>query len=1066
MAIKYSSYDATSGNTFALNGLTSVSGIFTSRVGIGVSNPSVSLDIDGGTASEVLRLKSSSSSAAVQQTFIQDTYGYIGGVGSASYWDATLPITDFGISSNSNLNFVTSGTARASITESGKFLIGTTTPIQNPIGVAAFQVVGTDNQSAQIQLSRFSADGDVPRLILTKSRSSTIGTNTIVQNGDVLGRYQFRGADGATSSSYQVAAEILCTVDSIPGSGNMPGRLQLFTTPNGSATAVERLRIDNQGRIGFNTSTLGGSNGAYRFGGSISGSSSSAGVYLTPNIETDVTTAAYCVRTLPATASNSGTPYTIGTIQHYNAAQGTFNADSTVTTQVGFFVGTSLTGATENFGFRTDLNTGTDRWAFYASGNADSYFASNNFIWANGGTERARINSTGVFLVGTSTATTIGGSTLRIQSQSTGGLEGFTSVNWGSGTSGPQIYLAKSQGGAVGTHTAPVAGVTLGRLAFCGSDGISAFNIGAAISAQADVLNFASGSAPSRLVFATSASGQTSPTERMRLNNSGFLILGTAGTAPEARLHVVSTAQFDTTSGRTTAGVLIVNSGGTPASGAYSTAFTLSKIASSRPGAAIASVQTSSDDDQVGLAFLVHNSATTNDVLTESARIDHSGRMLVGTSSDLNLGGTGLIQVAASGSCQSWLARYTADSGAATFRFFKSRGSTVNTQGVVASGDAIGFVDYTASDGASVLRAASVFSEVDGTPATGIMPGRLVFSTTSTTSGASPSERMRIDSSGRVLVGTTSASGTAVMQVAGDVQLQSLNAGQLAGARNRIINGGMAVDARNAGASQTFTAAAALAYSVDRWYGYCTGANVTGQRITGATAGQFYYRFTGAASVTAIGFGQRIEQLNSADLAGTTATLSVDLANSVLTTVTWTAYYATTADAFGTLASPTRTQIATGTFTVTSTVTRYSTNISVPAAATTGIEIVLSVGAQTSGTWTIGNVQLEPGSVATPYERRSYGQELALCQRYYQVVQATTRFWAAGTSQSTSAPLPFQTTMRSAPTAVVGTAASTTNCSATTISRITAYGADSNIANTAAGDSYAVGVPVSLSIEL
>jgi hypothetical protein len=221
----------------------------------------------------------------------------------------------------------------------------------------------------------------------------------------------------------------------------------------------------------------------------------------------------------------------------------------------------------------------------------------------------------------------------------------------------------------------------------------------------------------------------------------------------------------------------------------------------------------------------------------------------------------------------------------------------------------------------------------------------------------------------------------------GGLAVPSLNGGPLSGARNRILNGAMAVDQRNAGASQTFTAAAALAYSVDRWYGYCTGANVTGQRVQGATAGQFRYQFTGATSVTAIGFGQRIEQLNSADLAETTATLSVDLANSVLTTVTWTAYYATTADTFGTLASPTRTQIATGTFTVNSTVTRYSTNISVPAAATTGIEIVFTVGAQTSGTWTIGDVQLEGGTVATPFERRSYGQELALCQRYYAVTQ-------------------------------------------------------------------------------
>jgi hypothetical protein len=181
--------------------------------------------------------------------------------------------------------------------------------------------------------------------------------------------------------------------------------------------------------------------------------------------------------------------------------------------------------------------------------------------------------------------------------------------------------------------------------------------------------------------------------------------------------------------------------------------------------------------------------------------------------------------------------------------------------------------------------------------------------------------------------------------------------------------------------------------------------------------------------VTAIGFGQRIEQLNSTDLANTTATLSVDLANSLLTTVTWTAYYATTADTFGTLASPTRTQIATGTFTVTSTVTRYNTNISVPAAATTGIEIVFTVGAQTSGTWTIGNVQLEPGTVATPFERRSYGAELALCQRYYY------QSWGSGSvsyvgNNFIGMPVPnaltvaigsgvFPVTMRAAPTIIL-----------------------------------------------
>jgi hypothetical protein len=213
--------------------------------------------------------------------------------------------------------------------------------------------------------------------------------------------------------------------------------------------------------------------------------------------------------------------------------------------------------------------------------------------------------------------------------------------------------------------------------------------------------------------------------------------------------------------------------------------------------------------------------------------------------------------------------------------------------------------------------------------------------------------------------------------------------------RNRIINGGMAVDQRNAGASQTFTAAAALAYSVDRFYGYCTGANVTGARVAGSSINQYRYQFTGAASVTAIGFAQRIEAANSYDLNNGTAYFSVDLANSLLTTVTWTAYYATTADTFGTLASPTRTQIATGTFTVTSTVTNYTASISVPSAATTGIEIVLTVGAQTSGTWTIGNVQLEAGSSSTPFERLPIGETLALCQRYYQnyVYSSSSFYW-------------------------------------------------------------------------
>ena len=245
------------------------------------------------------------------------------------------------------------------------------------------------------------------------------------------------------------------------------------------------------------------------------------------------------------------------------------------------------------------------------------------------------------------------------------------------------------------------------------------------------------------------------------------------------------------------------------------------------------------------------------------------------------------------------------------------------------------------------------------------------------------------------------------------------------GYKNRLINGGMALDQRNAGASQTITAAAALAYTVDRWYAYCTGANVTGQQIAGAyTSSQYRYQFTGASSVTAIGFGQRIEAKNCFDLANTTATLSCYISNSLLTTVTWTAYYATTtADTFGSLASPTVTQIATGTFTVSSTRTQYTTNISIPSAATTGIQILFTVGAQTSGTWIIDSVQLEKGSTATSFDYRSYTTELALCQRYYiRWTGSTNSGWPItyGFAISTTncrVAIPLNIPMRSTPTA-------------------------------------------------
>ena len=240
------------------------------------------------------------------------------------------------------------------------------------------------------------------------------------------------------------------------------------------------------------------------------------------------------------------------------------------------------------------------------------------------------------------------------------------------------------------------------------------------------------------------------------------------------------------------------------------------------------------------------------------------------------------------------------------------------------------------------------------------------------------------------------------------------------GFKNRLINGQMQIAQRaTSGTSGNAVPTTTPTYpSVDRWYAYATGATVTVAQVAGSNANKNNLQVTGAASVTAVGIGQRIEQLNSYDLAGSTATLSVNISNSLLTTVTWTASYATSADTWSA-----KTQIATGTFTVTSTLTNYNAQISIPAAATTGIEILFTVGAQTSGTWVIGNVQLEKSSTATSFDYRSIVQELALCQRYLPAITSTGANEIFGSGMVNTAAqcrylIPFQVTPRISPTGV------------------------------------------------
>ena len=144
----------------------------------------------------------------------------------------------------------------------------------------------------------------------------------------------------------------------------------------------------------------------------------------------------------------------------------------------------------------------------------------------------------------------------------------------------------------------------------------------------------------------------------------------------------------------------------------------------------------------------------------EHARIDANGRLLVGTSSSVLVGSTvaGKLQVAdtastAIGSFTTWVN----SANGSLLVLGKSRSTTPGSYTIVANNDLIGAVRFAADDGTDLdTRAAEIKAEVDGTPGSNDMPGRLVFSTTAD-GASSPTERMRITSAGYMLIGNISS---------------------------------------------------------------------------------------------------------------------------------------------------------------------------------------------------------------------------------------------------------------------------------------------------------------------
>ncbi len=236
--------------------------------------------------------------------------------------------------------------------------------------------------------------------------------------------------------------------------------------------------------------------------------------------------------------------------------------------------------------------------------------------------------------------------------------------------------------------------------------------------------------------------------------------------------------------------------------------------------------------------------------------------------------------------------------------------------------------------------------------------------------------------------------------------------------KNRIINGNMAIDQRNAGASVTVTTA--QSYGVDRFFGQGSiTSKFTAQQSTTAPAGFINSWLLTSSAATTLGasdyyyFGQNIEGLNCTDLGWGTA-------NAKTVTLSFQVYSSLTGTFSGAIlnSADNRSYAFTYSIPTANTWTTISVTIAGDTSGTwlttngVGIKLRFALGAgssflQSAGSWGTGNVvgatgttqwistngatfyitgvQLEVGTQATTFTTAggSYGAELALCQRYY-----------------------------------------------------------------------------------
>jgi hypothetical protein len=385
--------------------------------------------------------------------------------------------------------------------------------------------------------------------------------------------------------------------------------------------------------------------------------------------------------------------------------------------------------------------------------------------------ERMRIDSSGRLLVGHSSSRTVDAQMVVQIEGTTQQGSSMSLVRNSNDAAPPNIVFGKSRGTSTGSNTVVQSGDDLGIIQFFGADGTDANSSAASIKAEVDGTP-GSNDMPGRLVLATTADGASSPTERLRIDSSGRVGIGTT-----------SPSDYDLGADD----LVVANSG----NGGVSIITGTSSV-----GALYFGDGTSSNQPYRGRVEYKHAEDSLNfgSAGTLHATLDSSGRLILGTFTAPSVGSTQFKlsisgeDFAGSGKAQ---VRYQSATAGPSMLFAKARGTTASPS-IVDNGDQLGkirFYGYDGSDFASL--GAEIAANVDGNPGNNDMPGRLTFSTTAD-GGTSPQERMRIDKDGKLFVKNSFSDS------ARNVVIQIECSGQ---GRGRILSGNSDTDPATLGAS-------------------------------------------------------------------------------------------------------------------------------------------------------------------------------------------------------------------------------------------------------------------------